>query len=353
MKNTTFHAERGFSLVELMIALALGLFLTGVAITVVINNRQTFRLAENQARMQENARAAFEMMARDLRAAGGNPCGANQYTNVLNNNGAVWWRNFAANSLRGFEASSAADLNTAGVPTGVGGVQPLASSDSLIALSGNVNETFIVASHNTTATPPNFTLTTNQHNLRAGEVLMVCDSTWASIFVATNNPAGGNVVQHDAGGPAPGNSSTTLGTKFEYGALISRYSAALWFVGANGRGGNSLFRRTYDPARGGEVNDEIVDNVENLQLRYVSRNLPPPSAAPGTPAPLSTWQDATAFTRPDDWNLKPFGVRIEAVRVELTLRSRDNVGISTAGQAAPLTTTVAETIYLRNREYRP
>ena len=71
MKNTTFHAVRGFSLVELMIALALGLFLTGVAITVVINNRQTFRLAENQARMQENARAAFEMMARDLRAAGG------------------------------------------------------------------------------------------------------------------------------------------------------------------------------------------------------------------------------------------------------------------------------------------
>lgn len=358
MKNATSPAERGFSLVELMIALALGLFLTGVAITVVINNRQTFRLAENQARMQENARAAFEMMARDLRAAGGNPCGANQYTNVLNNNGAVWWRNFAANSLRGFEASSAADLNTAGVPTGVGGVQPLANSDSLIALSGNVDETYIVASHNTTATPPQFILATErpnqpiQHNFRAGEILMVCDSTWASIFVATNNPAGGNVVQHDAGGPAPGNSTAALGKTFENGALISRYSAALWFVGANGRGGNSLFRRTYDPARGGEVNDEIVDNVERLELRYVSRNLPPPSAAPGTPAPLSTWQDANAFA-PLDWDFKLSGVRIEAVRVELTLRSRDNVGISTTGQAAPLRTTVAETIYLRNREYRP
>ncbi|MBF1165045.1 MAG: hypothetical protein HXL68_08385, partial [Dechloromonas agitata] len=80
MKTTTIRPEWGFSLVELMIALALGLFLTGVAITIVINNRQTFRTAENQARMQENARAAFEMMARDLRGAGGNPCGANQYT---------------------------------------------------------------------------------------------------------------------------------------------------------------------------------------------------------------------------------------------------------------------------------
>ncbi|MFN4325461.1 MAG: PilW family protein [Azonexus sp.] len=346
MKNATSPAERGFSLVELMIALALGLFLTGVAITVVINNRQTFRLAENQARMQENARAAFEMMARDLRAAGGNPCGANQYINVLNNNGAVWWRNFAANSLRGFEASSAADLNTAGVPTGVGGVQPLANSDSLIALSGNVDETYIVASHNAAATPPQFTLTTNQHGFRAGEILMVCDSTQASIFVATNNPAGGNVVQHDAGGPAPGNSTAALGKTFENGALISRYSAALWFVGANGRGGNSLFRRTYDPARGGEVNDEIVDNVDGLQLQYVSRNW---STSPAT---LSTWNDASVFN-PTDWNFKLSGVRIEAVRVELTLRSRDDVGISTTGQAAPLRTTVAETIYLRNREYRP
>ena len=79
MKTTTICPERGFSLVELMIALALGLFLTGVAITIVINNRQTFRTAENQARMQENARAAFEMMARDLRGAGGNPCAALHY----------------------------------------------------------------------------------------------------------------------------------------------------------------------------------------------------------------------------------------------------------------------------------
>jgi len=51
MKTTTIRPEWGFSLVELMIALALGLFLTGVAITIVINNRQTFRTAENQARM--------------------------------------------------------------------------------------------------------------------------------------------------------------------------------------------------------------------------------------------------------------------------------------------------------------
>lgn len=347
MKTSTKHAERGFSLVELMIALALGLFLTGVAISIVVNNRQTFRTAENQARMQENARAAFEMISRDLRGAGGTPCGASRYTNVLNNNAAVWWRNFEANSLRGFRHSQAADLNAAGVPTGVGGVQPLANTDSLIALSGNVDEAFIVASHNAAATPPQFTLTTSQHGFGAGEVLMVCDNIQASIFQASNNPNGLTIVEHNTGGPSPGNSVATLSKTFENGAMITRYSSALWFVGANGRGGNSLFRRRFDPTTGAEVNDEIIDNVTNLEFRYVLRN---PAATPATP---STWiyADAVNVTQ---WNIiTPPLTRVEAVRVTLTLQSRDNVGISNTGQAAPLTTTVSENIYLRNREYRP
>lgn len=345
MKTSAIHSERGFSLVELMIALALGLFLTGVAISIVVNNRQTFRTAENQARMQENARAAFEMISRDLRGAGGNLCGANHYTNNLNNNGAVWWRNFIANGLRGFEGSLAADLAAAGVPTaGPNSVQPIANTDSLIALSGNVDEAFIAASHNPAAAPTQFTLTTNQHGFGAGEILMVCDSIQASIFEASNNPTGLNVIQHNAGGPAPGNIAATLGKTFENGAMISRYTSALWFVGANGRGGNSLFRRYYDATSGTEINDEIVDNVVNLQLQYVQRN----SAV--TPAPISTWINADAVT---NWDFILSGSRVEAVRVTLTLQSRDNVGINTAGQAAPMTTTVSENIYLRNREYRP
>ena len=173
---------------------------------------------------------------------------------------------------------------------------------------------------------------------------MVCDSIQASIFEASNNPTGLNVVQHDAGGPAPGNSAASLGKTFENGAMISRYSSALWFVGANGRGGSSLFRRRYDPASGAEVNDEIIDNATNLQLQYVQRN----SAV--TPATISSWINADGV---NNWNFILSGFRVEAVRVTLTLQSRDNVGINAAGQAAPLTTTVSENIYLRNREYRP
>ena len=94
MKSTaSIPGAKGFSLVELMIAMALGLFLTGVAVNIVITNRQAFRTTENLSRMQENARSAFELMARDIRSAGGNPCGTPMIVNVLNNPANLWWAN--------------------------------------------------------------------------------------------------------------------------------------------------------------------------------------------------------------------------------------------------------------------
>jgi type IV pilus assembly protein PilW len=343
MIKTVSRKQGGFSLIELMIALVLGLILTAAALSVVVTTRQTFRTVENHSRMQENARTAFELMARDIRAAAGNPCGANQITNNLTNNAVAWWANFNANSLRGFDNSAAGDAAAGIVAVGNGAGEGLAGSDALIALTGNQEEAFIVASHNSAAAPPTFTLSTVAHNLRQNDIAMVCDGTQASIFQVTNNPSNLATIAHDAGGAAPGNIAATLGRTFDNGALLGRYTSAFWYVGANGRGGNSLFRRSYDGNAGAEINAEIVDNVTGMDIEYVERNTAP------IPSTLSNWLGAGAVT---NWNFVLGGIRIEAVRVTLNLRSRDNAGVSTAGQPAPLTTTLSETVYLRNREFR-
>lgn len=342
--NSPQKSHQGFTLIELMIALALGLFITGVTISIVVGNRQTFRVAENQARMMENARSAFELIARDLRAAAGNPCGANRVTNNLTNAGAAWWANFINNGLRGFEGSAVGDLAAAGIPVGAGGVQVLAGSDSLIVLTGNLEEPVIAATHNAVAAPPNFTLTTNQHSFRQGDVAMICDGIQTTIFQITNNPQNLTVVQHDGGGGVPGNVAPALGRTFENGALLSHFANAFWHVGPNNRGGNSLFRRSFDGRTGVETNAEIIDNIDGLNIEYVERN------TAVSPATLTTWINATNVT---NWAFALGGVRIEAVRLTLNLRSRDNVGVNAAGGVAPLTTALSETIYLRNREYRP
>src|SRR3546814_13863371 len=83
------HAA-GFSLVELMVAMVLGLLVSGSAIGIFISNRQANRATDSLSRIQENARTAFELMARDVREAGGNPCGRNLLvTSVINGAGAV------------------------------------------------------------------------------------------------------------------------------------------------------------------------------------------------------------------------------------------------------------------------
>lgn len=64
----------GFGLIELMIAMTLGLLVLGAAIAVFQSNLRTFNANEGQNRVQEGARAAYEMMSRDIRAAGGTAC---------------------------------------------------------------------------------------------------------------------------------------------------------------------------------------------------------------------------------------------------------------------------------------
>ena len=66
----------GLSLIELMIAMVLGLIVLGAAFAVFMSNQRTFGANEGVNRIQESARVAFELMSRDIRAAGGS-AGAN------------------------------------------------------------------------------------------------------------------------------------------------------------------------------------------------------------------------------------------------------------------------------------
>jgi prepilin-type N-terminal cleavage/methylation domain-containing protein len=63
------HKQAGMTLIELMVALAIGAFLMIGAITVFMQSRTTFRLMESVARLQENARFALGFLEPDIRMA--------------------------------------------------------------------------------------------------------------------------------------------------------------------------------------------------------------------------------------------------------------------------------------------
>jgi len=62
--------ERGFSLVELMIAVAMGLILTAAIGTLYVANVNSFRKQDDDSRLQETARAALDTLGYHIRLAG-------------------------------------------------------------------------------------------------------------------------------------------------------------------------------------------------------------------------------------------------------------------------------------------
>lgn len=72
MNNTATprsSSQQGFSIVELLIAVALGLVLTVGLISVFISSKQGYRVQESRSRMQESARFAMDYLSQAIRLA--------------------------------------------------------------------------------------------------------------------------------------------------------------------------------------------------------------------------------------------------------------------------------------------
>jgi len=69
-KNSLIKRQQGMTLVEIMIAMGLGVFLLAGVMGIFISSKQSYRMLENLSRMQENGRFAMDFMSRDIRQAG-------------------------------------------------------------------------------------------------------------------------------------------------------------------------------------------------------------------------------------------------------------------------------------------
>ena len=70
MAGGTYTSQRGFSVVELMIAMLLSVTLGAAIVSVFTNNRHSFKQDENIARMQDDARHALREIAFEISMAG-------------------------------------------------------------------------------------------------------------------------------------------------------------------------------------------------------------------------------------------------------------------------------------------
>lgn len=62
--------EKGFTIIELMIALVLGLILIGAALSLFVGTKQGYRLGQGMTLMQSTGRATMDFLAREISMAG-------------------------------------------------------------------------------------------------------------------------------------------------------------------------------------------------------------------------------------------------------------------------------------------
>lgn len=303
----------GLTLVELMIAMTLGLFLLLGLVNVFLAQRQAYRTNENLAQLQSNARVAFELLAREIRESGTTLCGAQVVGNVVVNANASPWLDWSLGGIQGFEGDQTMPV----VNTGTATAQRVAGTDGLMIRSGSLMGGTTIADHAATASP--IVLNTATHGLVTGNVLIACDYTQAAIFQATNASPSSPNIAHAVGGGTPGNCSDGFPLacppsgsqhKFDTNGFVAPLSVTAWYIGNNARGGRSLFRILNNGTP-----QEIAVGIADLQLQYLTRTGTTP---------------ATSYVDADDPSITSWAPTADptviAVRVVLDLESEEAVG---------------------------
>jgi type IV pilus assembly protein PilW len=246
--RSTARKQKGLSLVEIMIAMLIGLFLTGGVMQIFASSRMTYRVHEATSRMQETGRMALEVLARDIRMADFWGC-ASDITNVVNN----------------LDTAGAGYIDYTG--GGVVGTDGGSGPDSLV-LRGGIDLDLAVEPPYGPQASANIKVSSN--TLQQGDIVFASDCTNADIFQITNsNPDSGVLVHNTGATVSPGNYNVTnpgcpgtnahcLSKVYGSDAKIMLPQEIIYNIGTGSEGQPALFRN----------GQEFLDGVEDLQLLY-------------------------------------------------------------------------------------
>ncbi|MDE2346315.1 MAG: PilW family protein [Gammaproteobacteria bacterium] len=284
IKHNTF--QLGLSLIELMIAMLVGLILIGGVLSIFISSRQSYGINSAVARIQENARFALNFISRPTRMAGYMGCGLSNsnFANDLKSNALPF--DFT-NGIVGFEYTGTGPGNNYNIPSenptpvvGTGNWSPAldASLQNLVIPGTDVLVLRYTHITNTAGyvdnspSPPSgaqFWLTANP-GIQAGDILVISNCVNTVVVQATQvNGAGNNHIVVNIGNTyQPGNSVAGIPPTM-VGANVASVGSEVLYIGKGADGSPALFEADTDASQAnGFLSQELVPGVENMQLLY-------------------------------------------------------------------------------------
>jgi type IV pilus assembly protein PilW len=253
-------AQRGFSLVEVMVAIAIGLAMTAIIVNIYARSSTTAGITQTLSEIQEQAEVAIETLERDIRMAGYLGCNSNLVRGSLPvntlNNPTDYLNNFQQ-FIVGYDGTGAAFSPAA--PSGVTGGTPNASpANDAFTVRIPTGEPQVLSAN--MATPTGAIAPFSVANFSAGTRAVVSDCTRASFFAVSG--LAGSTLLHSGGL----NSTADLQRAYLTDATVVPFQTVSYYLAPalSGGGTTSLWRRI-DLAANSE---EVAEGVEQFQVQY-------------------------------------------------------------------------------------
>ena len=309
--NVLRHSPNsGFSIVELLIALALGLLVVAGIVQLFVGNNRTYEVVNAQARLQENARFAFDFITRSARSAGYFGCApetANVALNLVGNWNLIpeynmpepvdgWESNgngtFSPDDLTTMPRSGAAEVNVHLTGNGIDRNELSDASDILVFRSIEKPAARLAQILQPDGIPIAYT-PDGEPSFEVDDVVMLADCEQAAVFKVTDVATAGDEttlsrVVSGAAGPFENSATVTtstgdviastlsiLGRSYGASATIAPLETTFYFIarstelarvaqaGTDGVAVNALWQKT-----GNNAPVELVQGIEDMQLLF-------------------------------------------------------------------------------------
>ncbi|TBW50993.1 hypothetical protein EZI54_17550 [Marinobacter halodurans] len=266
------RSQAGLSLVEIMVALTLGLILTAGLIQLFVSNQRSFSLTAASGRVQESGRMASELLSKAIRNADYWGC-AGGISNAVNNLDPTGsgYNDATFGFKEGLDGTDNADGS---------GVE-LAGTDSFIVrgVGGDSNITITKVMEQASANLH----VNDSSSLADDDIVYITDCRGGDIFQATNVNASNGTVVHNTGNSSPGNynagnpgcpgsNAHCLSQVYDEGASIYVPYFEQYYIAAGASGEPALFMRSADYGGSGGVGSiqaiELIEGIEDMQILY-------------------------------------------------------------------------------------
>jgi len=296
MSESTAHKRnmRGVTLVELLVAITLGAIIMAGAVTLFVNNRDTYKTTNELSRLQETARYALDMMVKDIRMAGYFGC-ADRPDTVFQNApvatpGELWDFNLDPGggtivpAIEGYDDLSA---DKEFVPSRFGLVEGndgdagevLADTDAITLryIAGNMTDVEPVATNGNGTL--DYLVTADAINGANSTITVDSSTGFAEDQVAAIADCGGSDIFQISAAPTATTvqaNALSRGYNATSSPMIAPFIGVRYYIGDNGRGPGgavapSLYRTTIAADAGGDLGEdprELFEGVERMHILY-------------------------------------------------------------------------------------